>query len=124
MDSLVLIQHFATEEIIHIIVELVKRNQEIGEELKKMATPQDDVIDANWVKIDAQLNALESIVGSDSFNKHNFQYLLASVISHISDCCVNNYSVEKNTKSFVVRICEMFARNAHPSEYDFDKFVF
>lgn len=124
MDSTVLIQHFATEEIIHIIVELVKRNQEIGEELKEMAIPMDDVIEKNWATIDAKLDAFESIVGSDAFNKRNFQYVLASVISYLSNCCVNNYSVNKNTKSFVVRICEMFSRNAHPSEYDFDKFVF
>ena len=121
MDS-VLIQQFADDEIINSIVALALRNKEFGKQLMQMETPQDEVIEKNWATIDARLDALESIVGSAAFHKRNFQHVLVSIISYLSTFC--EYSVKKNTKSFIVRICEMFARDARPSEYDFSKFVF
>ena len=119
MDTIPFFELLVRDKILRLIGENVLLTQEIREQ----QISQNDVIDANWDIIHDQLDALEYHFGEDVFNKSNFKYLLGAVISHLSYRC-NEDNVAKGTSAFVVRICEMFSRNADPSEYNFDSFVF
>ena len=114
MDSIILFKHLLDDETVQLVAELVQRTRENhGKDIY-----QDALIDAHWAIIDRKLDQLELLLTPEVFKKRELQYIIGAAISHLSHICTEDTFL-KGSSQFIGRICEMYPRNARPSEYNF-----
>ena len=115
MDSIILFKHLLDDETVQLIAELVRRTRENhGKDIF-----QDALIDGHWVIIDRKLDQLERLLTPEVFKKRELQYIIGAAIAHLSHICTED-NFKKGSREFLGRICEMYSRNAHPKEYNFN----
>ena len=115
MDIGILYHHLLTAEIVRLVAELVQRTRENqGQDIF-----QDALIEAHWRIIHDKLVELENLLTPEVFKKRDLQYIIGAAIAHLSHICTED-NFKTGSYQFLARICEMYSRNASPTEYNFD----
>ena len=115
MDIGILFKYLLDDETISTVAKLVQRTRENhGKDIF-----QDALIEALWCIINGKLDQLETLLTPDVFKKRDLQYIIGAAISHLSHICTED-NFETGSYQFLGRICEMYSRNASPTEYNFD----
>ena len=115
MDIGILYKHLFDDETVQLVAELVQRTRENhGKDIF-----QDALIDGHWAIIDRKLDQLETLLTPEVFKKRDLQHIIGAAIAHLSHICTED-NFKKGSHEFLGRICEMYSRNAHPKEYNFN----